>query len=110
MASLLGVLWEVELGQPGFASFLDQNWLEGAERPGGAQHFTAVLAALRRRGLIDEKAGRRSDWRLTADEAREAPLSITRLDQQRLARAADRENRRQRIVRRGGAHQSRRSP
>src|SRR5579875_826361 len=27
MASLLGVLWEVELGQPGFASFLDQNWL-----------------------------------------------------------------------------------
>ena len=29
MASLLGILWEVELGQPGFASFLDQNWLEG---------------------------------------------------------------------------------
>jgi len=54
MASLLGVLWEIELGQPGFASFLDQNWLEGAARPGAAQHFSAVLAALKQRGLIDE--------------------------------------------------------
>ena len=53
MASLLGVLWETEFGQPGFASFLDQNWLEGADRPGAAQHFTAVLTALQRRGLID---------------------------------------------------------
>jgi hypothetical protein len=53
MASLLGVLWETELGQPGFASFLDQNWLEGADRPGAAQHFTAVLAALQLRGLVD---------------------------------------------------------
>ena len=53
MASLLGVLWEVELGQPGFASFLDQNWLEGAGRPGAARHFSAVLAALKQRGLID---------------------------------------------------------
>ncbi|HVB18467.1 MAG TPA: hypothetical protein VNF04_18195 [Stellaceae bacterium] len=58
MASLLGVLWEVELGQPGFASFLDQNWLEGAERPGAAAHFSAILAALRRRGVIDERHGR----------------------------------------------------
>jgi hypothetical protein len=54
MASLLGVLWEIELGQPGFASFLDQNWLEGADRPSAAQHFTAVLAALQQRGLVDD--------------------------------------------------------
>jgi len=54
MASLLGVLWEVELGQPGFASFLDQNWLEGADRPGAAQHFTAMLTALQQRGLVDD--------------------------------------------------------
>jgi hypothetical protein len=53
MASLLGVLWEIELGQPGFASFLDQNWLEGAERPAAAQHFSAVLTALRERSIID---------------------------------------------------------
>ncbi len=54
MASLLGVLWEVELGQPGFASFLDQNWLEGADRPGAARHFETILKALRQRGLVDE--------------------------------------------------------
>jgi hypothetical protein len=54
LASLLGVLWEVELGQPGFASFLDQNWLEGADRPGAAQHFTAMLTALQQRGLVDK--------------------------------------------------------
>ena len=55
MASLLGVLWEIELGQPGFASFLDQNWLEGAERPGAVHHFTAVLTALQQRGLVDDE-------------------------------------------------------
>lgn len=55
MASLLGVLWETELGQPGFASFLDQNWLEGADRPSAAEHFTAVLTALRQRGLVDDE-------------------------------------------------------
>jgi hypothetical protein len=55
MASLLGVLWEVELGQPGFASFLDQNWLEGAERPSAAAHFRNILSALRDRQLIDNE-------------------------------------------------------
>jgi hypothetical protein len=44
-ASLLGILWEAELGQPALASFLDQNWLEGLERSAAA-HFTAVLQTL----------------------------------------------------------------
>jgi hypothetical protein len=44
-ASLLGILWEAELGQPALASFLDQNWLEGLERSAAA-HFTAVLRRL----------------------------------------------------------------
>jgi hypothetical protein len=52
LASLLGVLWEVELDHPALASFLDQNWLEGAGRPGAAAHFRAVLAALRGGGFI----------------------------------------------------------
>jgi hypothetical protein len=47
-ASLLGILWEVALGQPALASFLDQNWLEGLERS-AAPHFTAVLRRLRQR-------------------------------------------------------------
>src|SRR5262252_8257005 len=32
MASLLGIIWETEFGQPALASFLDQNWLEGLDR------------------------------------------------------------------------------
>ncbi len=53
MASLLGILWEAELRQPALASFLDQNWLEGADRPGAAQYFEAVLAQLAAMGLVD---------------------------------------------------------
>lgn len=53
MASLLGVLWESELGHPALASLLDQNWLEGADRPGTAAHFTSILAALETGGFID---------------------------------------------------------
>jgi hypothetical protein len=45
-ASLLGIVWEAELGQPALASFLDQNWLEGLERS-AALHFSAVLKRLR---------------------------------------------------------------
>lgn len=54
LASLLGIVWEAELGQPALASFLDQNWLEGLDRS-AAPHFTATLAGLRRRGLIDRR-------------------------------------------------------
>jgi hypothetical protein len=57
LASLLGILWEVELGHPALASFLDQNWLEGAGRLGAAAHFEAMLARLRDDGLLDD------DWR-----------------------------------------------
>jgi hypothetical protein len=53
LSSLLGVLLQVELGQPAILAFLEQNWLEGHERPGAAGHFRATVAALRRRGLVD---------------------------------------------------------
>jgi hypothetical protein len=53
MASLLGILWETALRQPALASFLDQNWLEGAGRPGAARHFETVLARLIQAGLVD---------------------------------------------------------
>jgi hypothetical protein len=52
MASLLGILWEAELGQPALASFLDQNWLEGAGRVAAAAHFSTVLAALAAGGFV----------------------------------------------------------
>lgn len=57
MASLLGILWEVELGHPALASFLDQNWLEGVDRPAAAAHFRDVLAALAAGGFVTD-AGR----------------------------------------------------
>jgi hypothetical protein len=53
MASLLGILWEAELRQPALASFLDQNWLEGWDRPGAARYFATVLARLAAVGLVD---------------------------------------------------------
>src|SRR6516162_7575802 len=51
-ASLLGIVWEAELGQPALASFLDQNWLEGLDRS-AAGHFTAVVETLRRLKLLN---------------------------------------------------------
>src|SRR5262249_32773245 len=119
----LGVLWEIELGQPGFASFLDQNWLEGADRPGAAQHFTAVLTALRRRGVIDEE-GRPLGVTTPAGEKPSRPWDAPPLrggrrasaparpvlDQKELTCAVERENRRERIVLIDGAGKPRRGP
>lgn len=53
MASLLGILWEAELGHPALASLLDQNWLEGAGRPGTAAHFVEIVTALEAGGFVD---------------------------------------------------------
>jgi hypothetical protein len=52
MASLLGVLWEAELGQPALASFLDQNWLDSPHRPQAAAHFADTLGRLRAGGFV----------------------------------------------------------
>ena len=56
MVSMLGILWEVALGQPALASFLDQNWLEAAGTPRAAAHFTDVLRRLSSGGYIDYAA------------------------------------------------------
>lgn len=53
LASLLGILWEVELGQPAILAFLEQNWLEGWGRPACAENLRANLDRLLARGLID---------------------------------------------------------
>jgi hypothetical protein len=53
MASLLGILWEVELEQPAILAFLEQNWLEGAGRPGAAEFLAQTLARLTAMGLVD---------------------------------------------------------
>lgn len=56
MASLLGILWEAELGLPAMAAFAEQNWLEKADRPGTPAYFAMVIGWLRAAGLIDAQA------------------------------------------------------
>lgn len=54
LASLLGILWEVELGQPGLLAFLEQNWLEGGASPTNKAHFVKIAGHLHAHGLIDD--------------------------------------------------------
>ncbi|MBI1206231.1 MAG: hypothetical protein GC191_02960 [Azospirillum sp.] len=55
LASLLGILWEAELGQPAILAFLEQNWLEAWSRPAAADHFIATIEALVQLGLVDDQ-------------------------------------------------------
>jgi len=52
-ASLLGILLEAELRHPAIHAFLEQNWLEGWERPSAADYFAAVVDRLQAQGRID---------------------------------------------------------
>jgi hypothetical protein len=52
LTSLLGILWEAELGQPAILACLEQNWLEGAHRPSTVSFFADSVDALHRAGLI----------------------------------------------------------
>jgi len=56
MTSLLGILWEAELGQPAVLAFAEQNWLERADHPGTPGYFATVIGWLFAAGLIDEQA------------------------------------------------------
>lgn len=53
LASLLGILWEVQLGQPGLLAFLEQNWLEGGASPANKAHFVKIVDHLFAHGFID---------------------------------------------------------
>jgi hypothetical protein len=55
IASLLGILWEAELGQPALLAFQEQNWLEGWNRPSGPAHFAACMDRLASLGLVDDE-------------------------------------------------------
>jgi hypothetical protein len=55
LASLLGVLWEAELGQPAVLAFLEQNWLEGGASPHNVGHFVRNVAELMEGGFIDDE-------------------------------------------------------
>ena len=71
MVSLLGILWEASLGHPALASFLDQNWLEGAGAERAGAHFSSVLRRLREGGFIDRAGQPTRQLRKDPDEAAE---------------------------------------
>jgi hypothetical protein len=52
LASLLGILWEVEHEEPALLAFAEQNWLEGYDQPVAGAHFIRSVAALVHRNLI----------------------------------------------------------
>jgi hypothetical protein len=54
LASLLGILWEAEIGQPAILAFLEQNWLEGGASPRNLAHFLKICRHLARHGFIDQ--------------------------------------------------------
>ena len=54
LSSLLGILWEAELGQPAILAFLEQNWLEGGVDVRNVAHFVKMVATLEQLGLIDQ--------------------------------------------------------
>ncbi len=64
--SLLGILWEAELGHPAILAFLEQNWMEAWERPGTATYFAGHVHDLHASGLIDAQ-GRPATARAWAD-------------------------------------------
>jgi hypothetical protein len=65
--SLLGVIWEAELGQPAILAFHEQNWLEGAGRASTAAFFVDVLTTLMEMGLVDGDGRPLLSLRCTAD-------------------------------------------
>ncbi|MSO65391.1 MAG: hypothetical protein EXQ85_06295 [Alphaproteobacteria bacterium] len=56
LSSLLGILLLAEIGAPALPAFLEQNWLEGHERPDAVAHFCRTARGLFGRRLIDETA------------------------------------------------------
>lgn len=54
LCSLLGILWEAELGQPAILAFLEQNWMEGGASLHNVAHFRKIVRWLSEMGLIDD--------------------------------------------------------
>ncbi len=77
MASLLGILWEAELGQPAMPAFLEQNWLEAGTSDRNIRHFLKMTDFLASHGLID--AAGRPTWVLRHEDDSQFVTSWQRL-------------------------------
>ncbi len=54
VASLQGILWEAELGQPALLAFVEQNWLEGGVSLHNVRHFGKMIDLMATHGMVDE--------------------------------------------------------
>jgi hypothetical protein len=54
LCSLLGILWEAEMGQPAVLAFLEQNWMEGGADLHNVAHFRKIVRWLRAMDLIGD--------------------------------------------------------
>lgn len=67
LSSLLGIIWEAELGHPAIEAYLEQNWFEGADRRENREHFCKMTAMLLENGMIDEDGHPLMTLRITED-------------------------------------------
>jgi len=68
LCSLLGILWEAELGQPAILAFLEQNWMEGGAKPQNVAHFRKIVRWLREMELIDDDGHPTRNLRTEGDD------------------------------------------
>lgn len=68
LCSLLGILWEAELGQPAILAFLEQNWMEGGANLQNVAHFRKIVRWLREMELIDDDGAPTRNLRTEGDD------------------------------------------
>jgi len=69
LCSLLGILWEAELGQPAVLAFLEQNWMEGGVALHNVAHFKKIVRWLRQMQLIDDEGAPTRQLRHEGDDS-----------------------------------------
>ena len=69
LTSLLGILWEAELGQPAVLAFLEQNWLEGGASLHNLAHFRKIVAWLGEMALITADGAPTTGLRQEGDDS-----------------------------------------
>lgn len=68
LCSLLGILWEAELGQPAILAFLEQNWMEGGANLQNVGHFKKIVRWLHDMELVDGDGAPTRNLRTEGDD------------------------------------------
>ncbi|ABC23389.1 hypothetical protein [Rhodospirillum rubrum] len=75
-ASLLGILWEAEVGQPAILAFLEQNWLAGGATAANRAHFLKIVEALAAHGFLSPEGRPTRALREVDDQTFLGPLLV----------------------------------